>query len=164
MPSKSSRRDPIGAHQRGATAARRIGDGGRCACGETRPEALIQGRTPTICAACERRRLGQTELDDHHVFGRANSPVTIRVPVNDHRADLSVAQYDWPKETRENSDGSPFLSAAAHIRGFIDTIVYLTNQLRWIPELLEMSHGYLSKLLGPKWWLRTELRRFKPKR
>lgn len=60
-------------------------------------------------------------MDDHHVFGKANDPTTIvTVPANDHRAELSVAQQDWPKKTPENPDGSPLLAAAARIRGFVD--------------------------------------------
>jgi len=83
------------------------------------------------------------------------------VPVNDHRAILSPAQYDWPKETLENPDGSPLLAAAAHIRGFIDTIYYFIDKLlAWIPEFLEALHALLTKRLGPKWWRKTELQKF----
>jgi hypothetical protein len=88
----------------------------------------------------------------------------MRVPVNDHRAELSAAQYDWPKDTLQNPDGCPLLSAAAHIRGFADTILYLTNQLFWIAELLESLHRYLSKHPKLKRQLQTELARFTIKR
>ena len=47
--------------------------------------------------------------DKHHISGKANSDVTILVPVNDHRAQISVDQYDWPKRTLENPEGSPLL-------------------------------------------------------
>ena len=43
------------------------------------------------------------------------------------------------------------------------TIVYLTNQLRWIPELLEMLLISL-KTLRTEMVVKNELRRFKPKR
>ena len=164
MPKKLPQRDPLGVYQRKATAARRVGKDKKCACGETRPQALIAGSNPTRCAACERERRGQTTVDDHHVAGKASSPVTIPVPVNDHRANLSAAQYDWPKETRENPDGSPLLAAAASIRGFADTIVYLIEKLLWIAEMLEMAHPYLVKKLGLKWWLNMELKKFEAKR
>jgi hypothetical protein len=52
-------------------------------------------------------------MDAHHVAGKANSPITVPVPVNDHRACLSVAQADWPKSTLMNAHGSPLLAAAA---------------------------------------------------
>jgi len=94
MRRKSATRDPGGAYRRKVAAARRVGIGARCACGEDRPEALIAGSKPMICAACERAAKGRSTTDDHHSFGRANNPATIRVPVNDHRADLSIAQAE----------------------------------------------------------------------
>lgn len=164
MVRKLPQRDPIGRYQREATAARRIGVNKQCACGETRPEALIAGSKPTVCAACQRKKHGRSTFDSHHVAGKSNSAATIPVPVNDHRSALSPAQYDWPKETLENPDGSPLLAAAAHIRGFIDTIYYLIDRLlAWIPEFLEALHGLLTKRLGPKWWRKTELQKFAPK-
>ncbi len=163
MPKKLRQRDPIGAYQRKVTAKRRVGAGKRCACGEMRPEALIAGTNPTVCFACQRERRGQTTWDDHHVAGKANNPATMPLQVNDHRAELSVAQYDWPKETRENLDGSPLLAAAC-IRGFVDTIVYLVRKhLLWIPEMLETLNAFLVKRLGPKWWVNTEIEQFAPK-
>jgi hypothetical protein len=159
-------RDCIRAYQRQATASRRVRANQKCAtCGETRPEALIAGSKPTVCAACQRKKRGRSALDAHHVAGQSNSAVTIAVPVNDHRAILSPAQYDWPKETLENPDASPLLAAAAHIRGFIDTIYYLIDKLlAWIPEFLEALHASLTKRLGLKWWRKTELEKFAPKR
>jgi hypothetical protein len=44
-------------------------------------------------------------MHDHHIGGRANSDVTMPVPVNDHR-DLTEDQRDWPTATLENRDGS----------------------------------------------------------
>ncbi len=165
MPKKQPQRDPLGKYQRKATSARRVGAESQCACGEKRPEALIAGSNPTICADCERKKLGRKTFDDHHVPGKRNSPVTIPVPVNDHRAELSVAQLDWLKETRENPEGSPLLAAAAGTRGFADTNVYLVEKLL-LPnaEMLECLDAYLEKKFGPKWWLNTELEQFAPKR
>jgi hypothetical protein len=137
----------------------------QCACGEKRPEALIPGSNPTICAECERKRRGQAIVDNHHVAGKANSPATIQIPANDHRAELSEAQYDWPKQTLENPDGSPLLAAAACIRGFVNTIYYLIERhLLWIPEMLETLHNLAAEKLGPKWWRSTALKRFEPKK
>jgi len=77
---------------------------------------------------------------------------------------LSVAQYDWPKKTRENPDGSPFLAAAACIRGFIDYVYYLiVKGIVRIPEMLEAADALLALQLGPKWWVGTDLERFAPK-
>ena len=164
MAKKRGQTGPVGRYQRRARAARRVGLESQCVCGEKRPEALIAGSHPLRCAACDRERRGQTTVDVHHVAGKANSPVTIPVPVNDHRARLTVAQDNWPKETRENPDSSPLLAAAAVLRGFIDTVSYLLERLFWIVEMLEMAHPFLVKKLGPKWWLKMGLRQFKPKR
>jgi hypothetical protein len=158
-------RDPRSAHRRRAIATRRIGEGNKCACGEDRPEALIAGSDPMICAKCDRERKGQKQMDDHHIAGEANnSAATIRIPVNDHRADLNTAQQDWPKKTLQNSDHSPLLSAAAHIRGFADLIVYLLKTfLLWVAEMLELLDTMLERKLGKKWWKNTNLESFEPK-
>ena len=162
---KLPKRDPEAAHARKVTAARRVGMNAKCACGETRPEALIAGSKPVICAECQRKRNGMTTEDDHHVAGEANSPVTIPTPVNDHRAELNVAQYDWPKETLENPRGSPLRAAAAGIRGFVDTVLYLIEKgLLWVADMLEKLDAYLVKALGSTWWLNTEVEQFAPKR
>jgi hypothetical protein len=56
-----------------------------------------------------------------------NNPITVPIPVNDHAAVLTEAQYEWPMETWENPDGSPLRAGAASIRGFCDTAEYLAN-------------------------------------
>lgn len=157
-------RDPEAAHRRHAIAQRRAGMNAKCNCGETRPEALIRVKTGVICHACKRKQNGMTTKDAHHFAMKANSPVTIPTPVNDHVADLNVAQQDWPKQTRENPEGSPLIAAAACIRGFIDTIVYLINQgLHWIADMLEAADACLGQKLGPQWWKNADLQKFAPK-
>jgi hypothetical protein len=156
-------RDPIKAYERQATAARRVGDGARCACSEARPGALIAGSDPVTCAECDRKEHGKTALDNHHVAGRANSSITVPVPVNDHRAILNEAQYDWPKNTLENPEASPFLAGAAYIRGLANTVTYLVGQLLWVAEMLETADTLLRKRLGRKWWRKTSLKQYVPK-
>lgn len=163
MHKKLPQGDPIKAYERRATAARRFGAGARCACGEARPEALIAGSNPVTCAACDRKEHGKTPIDNHHVAGRANSPITVPVPVNDHRATLSNAQYDWPRNTLENPEGSPFIAAAARIRGFANTVNYLIGQLLWVAEMLETADLLLGKRLGRRWWRKTPLKQYVPK-
>ena len=138
MPRKKPERDPIGSYARKVVGTKRVGKGARCACGETRTEALIPNTKPIICARCKRIKKGKSVLDDHHVAGVANSPVTVPVPVNDHRARLSVEQYEWPAATLRNPDANELLAAAAAIRGYIDTNLYLTEKLLGpVAELLE---------------------------
>lgn len=158
-------RDPIAAYQRKAVAERRVGEGAQCACGESRPEALISGNDPVRCIECNRKLLGQATVDDHHVAGKANSPITMPAHANDHTAELTVAQCDWPKETLENTDGSPLLRAAASIRGFVDSLLYLIDKfILWIPEMLEAVDALLVKTRGPKYWVGTEIEKHVPKR
>ena len=164
MPRKLSQRDPIKAHQRKAAAARRVGENTQCAyCDETRPEALNTKSNPIACEECQRRRRGIMTMDNHHIAGKANSPITTSIPANDHQADLSNAQYDWPKETLENRDGSPLLRGAACVRGFADVVVYYAEQfLLWIAEMLELLSARLREEWGYKWWLKTDLKQFAP--
>ena len=104
-------------------------------------------------------------MDNHHFAGEANNPTTIPVPVNDHRARLSVDQMDWPKSTLRNPHGSPLLAAAGCVRGFIDVIHYLIEKgLLWIADMLEVLDEFQVKKLGPQWWIDTELEQFCPKR
>jgi hypothetical protein len=155
--------DPRSAHRRGVVAARRAGIGNKCACGELRPEALISGRVPAVCFSCDRERLGWKKSDRHHLFGAANSPVTVSGPVNDHRACLSVWQQRWPQETLKNQYGSPLLAAAAKIRGFSDFVLYLMNEhLLPIAQMLELLDTTLRKKRGTKYWKKLKLEAFEP--
>lgn len=162
---KKKERDPIAAFQRQSVAARRVGEGKKCKCGEDRPLALVSGSDPTICASCDRKKSGQSIFDNHHPAGSANHPATIPVWVNDHRASLSDNQYDWPEETWTNPSGSPILASAASIRGFCETSDYLVCELLLRnASLLERLENFLRKLLGPNWWRGTEIEEFAPKR
>jgi|SRR5882762_271527 len=158
-------RDPIAAVEREARAARRVGQGSRCKCGEQRPLALIPGSKPMICAECQRKKLGHRSLDKHHPAGEANDPTKTPIPTNDHRAELNPQQYDWPPETWENRKGSPLRASAACVRGFCETNDYLVASLL-IPraEMLEALDAFLEKRLGPNWWVGTEMEHFAPKR
>ena len=164
MPKKLRHTDPAGAYRRKAVAARRFGFAAHCACGERRPEALIPGTNPVQCASCDRNSRGATTTDNHHFAGKANNPTTIPVPVNDHRACLSVAQEDWPKTTRNNPLGSPLLAGAASLRGFSDTVIYLVESgLLWVAEMLENLDALMIREFGPQWWVNSEIDRFVPK-
>ncbi len=164
MPKKPAS-SPSGTHRRKVVAARRVGVDTRCMCGEKRPEALIRGSNPRICAACQRTLTAHTTVDQHHFAGKANNPTTIPIPVNDHRARLSVSQAEWPKPTLTNLEGSPLLAAAACVRGFIDTILYLIERgLHWIADMLEKLDEFQVKKLGPQWWVNTGIEQFAPKK
>ncbi len=165
MRGSQSQSDAIRRFQREEITARRAGTNRCCeSCGEMRLEALVRGSKPTTCAECRRTLKGQTIMDKHHVAGRANSSVTVPIPVNDHRAVLSVAQFDWPSETLKNSAGCPLLRAAGSIRGSVDLVYYaIETSLRWIAEMLEVLSAFLEENFGPKWWINTPLAQFSPK-
>jgi hypothetical protein len=158
-------RDPVAAFEREARAARRVGKGSKCKCGEDRPLALIPGSDPVICAACQREKNGRSPFDNHHPAGKANSPIATPIHTNEHRVVLSPKQYEWPEETWENRKGSPLRASAACVRGYCETNDYLVASLL-IPraEMLEVLDGFLEKQLGPNWWVGTEMERFAPKR
>lgn len=158
-------RDPGSAYVRRKRAERRVGMGAKCACGESKPLALVPGSNPTLCAECDRKKKGKTTVDNHHPAGKANDPTTVPIPVNDHRAELSEAQADWPPGTLENSDGDPLLACAARIRGFVDTVVYLIKKLLLpVADALEWLQNFLLEKLGPKWWVGTPMEGQAPKR
>lgn len=165
MPRKLPGVDPSGTLRRKAVAGRRVGVGTRCPCGESRPEALIADGNPLTCAACQRTAKGLKTSDEHHFAGKANNPATISIPVNDHRAILSVRQAEWPKSTLRNVEESPLLAGAACLRGCIDSIAYLTEKgLFWLADMLEKLDQVLAKQLGPKWWVNTEIEQFAPRK
>lgn len=150
--------DPIKAAKRRSTASRRVGIGARCACGEDRPLALIPGSGPIICAECKRRAEGRTIYDQHHPAGKSNHKLKFPIPVNDHRAELSAMQYEWPEETLRNPDRSPLRAVAACVRAIIDMIRYLLEKLlAWIPPFLEALDDFLVERLGSQWWASSEL-------
>jgi hypothetical protein len=157
-------RDPSAAYTRKVIAARKKGVGSRCKCGEARPEALIREKNRVICHQCKRKEKAMKTEDDHHFAGQANSPITVPVPVNDHRAELTPAQQDWPRGTLQNPNGSPLLAAAASVRGAVDTIIYLIKKgLHWIADMLEKLDAMLAQKWGEKWWIGTEIEKYVPK-
>jgi hypothetical protein len=157
--------DVIKREVRKAKAEQRVGPDARCSsCGESRPEALISGSDPMICANCQRVSKGLTTFDNHHVAGKNNSPVTIAVEVNDHRARLSGDQYSWAKRVRENPDGDPLIAIAAGLLGFADTVLYLIDKfLIKAAECVIAAADFFKELRGDKYWLGTPMEAFAPK-
>lgn len=158
-------RNTIAQFARNAAARRSIGENRKCECGESSPEALVRGSNPLVCYECFQNKRGLTTFENHHPAGRANNPATIPISANDHRADLSVSQYDWPKKTLRNSERSPLLAGAANVRGHNDTTDYLKKTLlESTPEMLETLDKFLEEKLGKKWWRGTPLEKFVPRR
>lgn len=140
----------------------RLGQYAACEdCGEADPRALHQDRqaakdangTDTVrCVECRLLAHDGVPIERHHLAGRANDPVTVPIPANEH-AVLSDLQLAWPRETLRNPDGSPLLKAAASLRGWLDVLrLNLDRTVGWIPEFLEWLDAALSVLAGPRWW------------
>ena len=147
--------DPIKSAARQSKAVRRHGVATSCTkCGESRAEALVPGSRPRLCEECYRRRKGSKTTDAHHIAGKANSPIVIEVPANDHRAALSVAQYEWPKATLQNLEDSPIIRAAAALRGVADLLVELiVGMIRSVAAFLENLDQQLRNTHGDGWWI-----------
>lgn len=159
------KRDPIKAYARRERASRRLPENAHCNCGESRVDALIAGSDPILCYRCQRRNEGKSGTEKHHVAGRANRPETIEIDVNEHRAELSALQYDWLENTLRNPNGSPFLVAAACIRGVVDVILWaIKTFLLWIADMLENADAYLVQRHGADWWKNTPLAIFAARR
>jgi len=144
-------RDPIGAWLRDTRAQRRVGPAAACACGEARPFALISGRSRPICFRCERLAQGREPYEDNHVFGRHNSQLTIRYPVNDHRAVFSVKQYRWPPGALENPNRSPLLEGVARMHGAYENVEHMLAENREFSTKLAQLEEQLTIVYGPSW-------------
>jgi hypothetical protein len=154
--------DPLRTWIREQRAQRAVGADAICAtCDECRSFALIRRRNPAICFRCDRIGRGLPPYEFNHVFGENNSDATLRRPINDHRAVLSVAQYGWPRKVRENPEGSPVIAAAAMRLGSRDEISYILTRDTSGEFLLDLD-TFLRERLGPRWWEGTALEKYAP--
>jgi hypothetical protein len=143
--------DPIGAWLRDTRAQRRVGSAAACACGETRPFALITGRLPPLCYRCERLAHGREPFEDNHVYGKRNSALTIRYPINDHRAIFSVKQYRWPPGALDNPNGSVLREGIARMHGAYDNVEHmLAENVAYAAKLAQLEEQ-LTTIYGPNW-------------
>lgn len=124
----------------------------RAGCDETDPFALSGVAPALVCHECRAIEEGWSWMEDHHVSGRANSPVTVAVPANDH-AVLSEFQRAWDGDTLRNPDGSPLLRAAAALRGWVDVLrLIIERSVGWVAPMLEALDAWLRERVGPRWW------------
>jgi hypothetical protein len=150
-------RDPIRAYARKKRAQRRAGIGWMCP--SCRKERRAFAKIGPVCYKCDRISHSRAPYESNHVFGKANSDAQLLRPINDHRAVLSVDQYDWPVDVRENPDGSPVLAAAGMRLGRRSEIRYILEQDRSDEILVELD-AWLRECFGPKWWVGTPLERY----
>jgi hypothetical protein len=121
-------------------------------CLETDPLALTGAQSNIVCEEHLADRQDNPWTPDHHCSGRANSPVMVPVPANDH-AVVSKVQSLWPRETLRNPKGSPLLRAAAAIRGWLEILrLTIDRTVGWVAPALEELDRLLTKRLGEGWW------------
>jgi hypothetical protein len=144
-------RDSVRSWLRTSRAQRRVGPAAACACGESRPYTLIAGCVPPCCFRCERLARGRPPYELNHVFGQHNSDLTIRYPINDHRAVLSVKQLDWTDESLENPNGDVLLVGIARFQGLENnTAQMLADCIAFAPQLKHVQE-LLVTIYGEKW-------------
>jgi hypothetical protein len=149
-------RDPIGAWLRATRAQRRVGRAAACACGEARPFALITGHVPPCCFRCDRIAQGRSPYEDNDVFGRRNSGLKIRYPINDHRAIFSVKQYSWLPGALDNPNGSVLREGIARMHGAYDNVEHmLAENVAYAAKLAQLEEQ-LTTVFGPNWPARLE--------
>jgi nicotinamidase-related amidase len=161
MPAGSN--DPIKSANRKAKAQRRAGVDAVCTqCGQSDPNALVKRSRPKLCYECYQEKRGKKRTEPHHIGGKNNSRMTVRIRSNDHRR-LSDEQNEWPPRTLQNSDGSPLLALAGALRGtaaFIEDII--TRMLRTCAEFAERLDAWLREQHGGNWWTGTPFDGWRP--
>ncbi len=95
--------------------------------------------------------MGSEPYEVNHVFGKRNSALTIRYPINDHRAVFNVKQLDWTPETLENVNGDPLLEAIARFHGLDNNVVQmLTDCIEFLPKM-KLVRDQLVAVYGANW-------------
>jgi hypothetical protein len=160
MPRRSN--DPIKAGVRKAKTKRRVGAGAFCVdCGESHADMLVQHSRPKRCVTCHPLKVRRKKSDGHHLGAKANSPLTVEIPVKDHRT-VTDAQLDWPPQTLQNPDGSPVLAIAGCLRGIADFIAdIITAFIRRLATATEEIDAVLREKYG-LWWKGTKLDGWQP--
>ena len=148
---RSTIRSPPGCAARAPSAVSGLGLSANRAAEESRPYALIFGREPPCCYRCDRIAQGQLPYENNHAFGKRNSDLTIRYPINDHRAVLNVKQLDWTAETLENPNGDVLLAGIARFHGLENNTAHmLADCIAFAPQLKHVQE-LLVTIYGEKW-------------
>ncbi len=116
--------------------SRTPGNDARCArCGYDRSDALVFS-DPILCAACDARERGVSDIERHHVAGRANSSCTIALDANAHR-EITVLQARLvPQIVLRNPDSLVHLRCAAWLYGIAILFIWLAEHLsRHLPTM-----------------------------
>ncbi|MFY9720676.1 MAG: hypothetical protein WAK16_13640 [Candidatus Cybelea sp.] len=115
-----------------------------------RPAAALI-RSPPICYRCERLAHGCGPQEDDHVFGKRNSPLTIRYPINDHGAIFSVKQYHWPSGALDSPNTSVLREGIARMHGAYDNVEHILDANRAFAQKFAHLEEQLTIIYGPDW-------------
>jgi hypothetical protein len=99
-----------------------------------------------LCYKCRCRQRGKPVIEQHHLYGRANSPRTIPLPANLHRL-VSDRQQDWPQviDVRRRRDRLRWLLGL--LRCITEYLVYLRAQLVQSKRTMEQLQLQVNALL-----------------
>ena len=112
---------------------------------------MIYGSRRRRAATAAIARAWPQPYELNHVFGKRNSPLTIRYPINDHRAVFNVKQLDWTPETLENVNGDPLLEAMARFHGLDNNVVQmLADCIEFLPKM-KLVRDQLVAVYGANW-------------
>lgn len=115
----------------------------RCArCGYDRSDALVFS-DPILCAVCDAHERGVSDIERHHVAGRANSPFTIALNANTHREITALQVRLVPQIVLRNPDGLVHLRSAAWLYGIAILFIWLAEHLtHHVTTTENESHNY----------------------
>jgi hypothetical protein len=95
---------------------------------------------------------GRRTIEEQHVSGRHNSPVTAWLPSNPHAVATFLQQTSWRPELLRNPRSDPLLRLEAAIRGSRETLVAVLEGVLEPSEANVRDLGaYLEATLGPEW-------------
>lgn len=126
-------------------------------CGERDIRTLIPRGDTVLCQACDNRRRGWPDTQQHHFAGQHNSDCRVLLDANEHRI-VTDLQVDWGTPRMENTEKNLFIVVVNVIQGAFETgLVLFERALRYVKALPALNED-LVELLGPQWWKRC--RRF----
>ncbi len=123
-------------------------------CNESDWRALTGKHPHILCYEHMCAEQGRSTVEQQHTLGRKIDPdMEVTMAGNDHRI-MDSYKDQWPKETRENPDGSPALLAAAYLRVPFDWLIMIAKRyLEPVFLWLEALDSLFCEKLGRRWWV-----------
>jgi hypothetical protein len=114
-------------------------------CAYDRSDALVWGE-PILCAVCDARERGISEIEHHHVAGQANSPFTIALDTNAHREITALQIRLVPHDVLRNPQELHYLRWSAWLYGIAVLFIWFAEYLKHYVtahyrNMESLSHG-----------------------